>query len=91
MCKPTGAGDQAPTSVEAINFGKRLGGVDVEDVHGVFLVVGPVAHPILAPVGTPLTRKGIAKRCPDAVGIIGQGTEDELDACGGDRFWKLLR
>jgi hypothetical protein len=64
--------------------------VDVEDVDGLFLVIDPVAHAVLTPARSPLALERLSKWCPDAVRVVGQRTEDELDACSRDRFRKLL-
>jgi hypothetical protein len=64
--------------------------VDVQDVDGLFVVVDPVAHAVFTPARSPLSLERRSKWCPDAERIVGQRTEDELDACSRDRFRKLL-
>lgn len=60
--------------------------IDVEHVDDVLLVVDAVADAVLTTSGAPLAFEGRAKWRADAMGIVGQGTEGELDASRGNRF-----
>jgi hypothetical protein len=63
----------------------------VEDVHSLLVITDSIAHPILAPASTPLALEGLPQRSSYPTGLIGQGTEHELDASSSRRLGQALR
>jgi hypothetical protein len=76
---------QASTSVRVSTV------IYVEDIHSLLVIIDAIAHPILAPVSTPLTLEGLPQQSSYPTGLIGQGTEDELDASSSHRLGQSLR
>lgn len=60
--------------------------VDVENKHDLLVVIDAVPDPVLTSTRTMLSFKGRTKWGPDALWVICQRPEDELNTCCGHGF-----
>ncbi len=62
----------------------RASVVHVDDLDAPEVVVGAVDDPVAAPSGRTQAGQLAAQRPAETIRVLRQGTEDELDASGGD-------
>ena len=66
---------------------------DVENYHGLCILIDPVSDSVLAPLSSPLTLKWLAKGRANAPRLVCERPEDEFDAgrCNCFRQWQRSR